>query len=308
MRRLIIEMNRSILETAESALTYIESHLTQKINIADIAQVVHLSKYHTHRLISHALGQSLMNYIRARKLSASIELLLKPHYNIIDISNYFAFEHEQSYIRAFKKLYGITPAQFRKVQPNLSLKEKADLSHLTEIYEGLIFKPKIIFKSAIHLVGKRHRIHVEDNLQNFTANSVANDFILNDKESINHKFDSHVYIGFTKYESWEEESYSYYFPSVQVSSFSDIPSGLEVNSIPGSKYAVFTYVGSIHPRYLTIRHLEQIYNYIQNYVHVQKPSFYQSEPFHFEYINENVATDHYCEVDIYFPIQSLPVR
>ncbi|HEY2493307.1 MAG TPA: hypothetical protein VGI33_10390 [Paenibacillus sp.] len=52
-------MNKNMLETIESALAYIESKLTHKLNILEIAQSVHMSKHHTHRLLSHAVGQSL---------------------------------------------------------------------------------------------------------------------------------------------------------------------------------------------------------------------------------------------------------
>jgi len=301
-------MNKSIIETIEFALAYIESGLTRKLTILDIAKAVHMSKYHTHRLLSRAVGQPIMSYIQARRLSASIELLLESQYNIIDISRYFAFEHEQSYIRAFKKLYHVTPAQFRKAPLDLSLTEKNDLSHLKALHDGLIFTPRVVYKPTFHIVGPRYKIVQEDNLQNFTANLVANQFMNKDKHSIHHKIHDHVYIGFTRYESWEEESYSYYFPSVQVSSFDNLPPGMETNVIPGGKYAVFTYVGSFHPRHLTILHLEQISDYIMKYVQLHKPNFYQSQPFHFEYIDESLATEHYCEVDIYFPIQTITIE
>lgn len=301
-------MNKSIIETIEFALTYIESRLTRKLTILEIAEAVHMSKYHTHRLLSSAVGQPIMSYIQARRLSASIELLSESPYNIIDISSYFAFEHEQSYIRAFRKLYNVTPAQFRKAPVDLSLTEKNDLSHLNALHDGLIFTPRVVYKPAVHIVGPKHKIGQEDNLQNFTANVVANQFVNEGKHAIQQKIHDHVYIGFTRYESWEEKSYSYYFPSVQVFSFDNLPPGMEKNVIPGGKYAVFTYVGSFHPRHLTIAHLEQIWDYITKYVRLHKPNFYQSQPFHFEYIDESVATDYYCEVDIYFPIQTMPIK
>ncbi|WP_161487969.1 hypothetical protein [Paenibacillus glacialis] len=60
-------------------------------------------------------------------------------------------------------------------------------------------------------------------------------FILNQRNSIKHKTQEHIYIGLSRYESWEEESYNYYFPSIQVASFDDITFGIEKNVLPGSK-------------------------------------------------------------------------
>jgi len=268
--------------------------------------MTYLSKYHLHRLLSHAVGQPLINYIRARKLSSSIDLLLDSRNTILSISSYFAFEHEQSYTRAFKKQFGITPSRFRKEMPMLSLVEKADISHLREIQNGVIFKPSIVFKSAIQLVGLKHKIDIAANMENFIANKVGNDFFLNHRMFVKNSIENHVYFGLTRYDSWTENTFSYYFPSIQVSSIVDIPPGMETNILPNSKYAIFKYIGGFHPIYLTIRHLEQIWSYIQSYVSINSPSYYQSERFHFEYINESIATEQYCEVDIYIPIQSVP--
>jgi AraC family transcriptional regulator len=298
-------MNKNILKTIEDVLDFIEVKLTHNISLDEIAQMAYLSKYHLHRLLSHAVGQPLINYIRARKLSASIDLLMDSRNTILSVSAYFGFEHEQSYTRAFKKQFDIAPSRFRKETPMIALIEKADISHLKEIQDGVVFKPSIVFKPTIQLIGLKHKIDMADNMQNFTANQVGNDFYSKYRPFVKNTVQEHVYIGLTRFDSWTENAYSYYFPSVQVSSFDDIPAGMETNMLPESKYVVFKYIGGFHPMHLTIRHLEQIWSYIHRYVSCNKPSYYQSDLFHFEYIDENIATDHYCEVDIFIPIQSI---
>ncbi|XEC93823.1 helix-turn-helix domain-containing protein [Paenibacillus tarimensis] len=299
-------MHISISRLIEDALNYIEVRLTQKVNLEEIAQSFHLSKYHLHRLLSHAVGMPVMNYIRARKMSASLPLLLDDRLRIVDIGNHFGFEHEQSYIRAFKKHFGITPALFRKEMPELVLTEKADISRWKEIEEGIIFAPTIVFKPSISLVGVKHTIDHEENVQYFTANQAGNDFFYNHRPLVKQRVQEHIYIGLTRYPSWDERKFTYYTPSAQVSSLEELPPGMEGNLLPPSKYAVFTYVGGFHPKHLTIRHLEEIWSYIDRYVQFNNPGFRQSDLYHFEYIDESIATDDYCEIGIYLPIQSLP--
>lgn len=195
-------MNKNMLKVIEDVLDYIEIKLTHKINLDEISQMAYLSKYHLHRLLSHAIGQPLINYIRARKLSASLDLLLDSKNTILNISSYFAFEHEQSYTRAFKKQFGITPSRFRKEMPMLYLVEKADISNLREIQDGVIFKPSNIFKPTIQLVGLKHKINIADNMQNFIANKVGNEFFFKYRKFVKNIIDKHVYIGLTRFDSW----------------------------------------------------------------------------------------------------------
>lgn len=298
-------MNKDILRTIEAVLAYIESHLTQKIQLDELADIAHLSKYHLHRLLSHTVGQPLMNYIRARKLSASIELLMESRYNVLDVCTCFAFEHEQSYIRAFKKQFGLTPAQFRRKRPELELTEKADLSHLTEAFDGILFKPTVKFMPDLTLVGLRHTTNIEENDRDYQGIRVSNNFIVHHRRLVNHVVRKHVLIALSRYSRIGEEISSY-IPSVQVYTGDDIPEGMELNILPAGKYLVFTYIGTVHSRCLTAQHLEPIWKYIANYVRLNKPSVYQSEPFHYKSINEQISNQHYCEVKYYFPVKSLP--
>lgn len=297
-------MNPSLLEAVQATLAIIESSLTRPLTITDLAASIHMSPHHAHRVLSRAVGQPIMNYVRARRLSASIELLLQPHLRIIDISQYFAFEHEQSYIRAFRKQFQVTPAQFRKAPIPLDLTEKANLAHVTGVKEGLLFRPAVVFKPALLLIGSRHVIHQADNLEHYTANLTANAFMEKDRLRIRNRIQEDVYIGLTQYHPDPASTFSYYIPSVQVSSFDSVPEGLEHNLLPPSKYIVFTFTGGFHPRHVTIKHLEAVWDYIEKYVVLHQANFFQSMPFHFEYIDQRLASEEYCEVDIYFPIQS----
>jgi len=114
----------------EGVLSAIENELKGEINENVLADKFSLSSGHLRRLFRFAFGRPLGTYIRSRKLSASVEDLLNTRDNIIDIALEYGFDYEQSYIRAFKREFGITPGCLRKngqtVKMTASLHQKND--------------------------------------------------------------------------------------------------------------------------------------------------------------------------------------
>lgn len=293
-------VRKGLLGIMEGVLNYIEENLTHKITLEQLSQHSHLSKFHLHRLLRHTLDKPVMDYIRARKITSSLDVLLDPAMTVLRIGLMFGFEHEQSYIRAFKRELGTTPANFRKRPVGVALTERADLSHITIMEDGLLFKPVTRFTSERLVVGKLFEIDLAENLRSYTANLAGNEFYYQVHPRIRHKVNETQYIGLTRYH-WAGNIFTTtYLPSVQVTSAEDLAHDLTADRIPGSKYAVYTYIGGFHPRQLTINHLEQIWSSIRD----GKDHYLQSEPFHFEVINEAMATEEHCEVDIYIPIHT----
>jgi AraC family transcriptional regulator len=102
----------------ENVLIDIEKGVRNGINTDIIAKKHALSESHLQKLFRLSFNQSLGFYIRLCKLAASIDDLLNTDLNIIDIALVYNFEYEQSYIRAFKREFGITPGKFRKTLHN----------------------------------------------------------------------------------------------------------------------------------------------------------------------------------------------
>jgi AraC family transcriptional regulator len=97
-----------------NVLTDIEKGIRTDINSDVIARKHTLSEGHLQRLFRSAYNQPIGLYIRSFKLTASINDLLNTDSNILDIALDYGFNYEQSYIRAFKRKFGITPGKLRK--------------------------------------------------------------------------------------------------------------------------------------------------------------------------------------------------
>jgi AraC family transcriptional regulator len=100
----------------KNVLIDIEEGLRNGVNSDVIAKKHTLSSIHLQRLFKYAFKQSLGAYIRSRKLKASLESLLNTKSKLLDIALDYGFEYEQSYLRSFKREFGVTPGRFRKMK------------------------------------------------------------------------------------------------------------------------------------------------------------------------------------------------
>ena len=116
-----------LYELLENVLITIEKRINDNIDTTSLAEQFALSQGHLRRLFSFTFKQSIASYIRSRRLAASLNDLFKAELNILDIAIEYGFEYEQSYIRAFKHEFGMTPGELRrsgrivKVKPPLHL-------------------------------------------------------------------------------------------------------------------------------------------------------------------------------------------
>jgi AraC family transcriptional regulator len=98
----------------ENILSDIEKGVKEGVNLNTLAERYALSERHLRRLFKFTFKQTLADYIRSRKLEASLDDLLKTNSTLFDIALEYGFEYEQSYRRAFKHEFGITPGKYRK--------------------------------------------------------------------------------------------------------------------------------------------------------------------------------------------------
>ncbi|EIW18954.1 transcriptional regulator, AraC family [Pelosinus fermentans] len=285
-------------ETVAACVNYIENNLNEKITLDDIVQHAGISKYHLHRMFKSLTGESLMEYVQSRKLSASVNELLHTNMRMIDIALEYGFDYEQSYIRAFRKKFGHTPLKVRVDNLSLIIKEKLNIHDILSVNNSIIYKPFFIYKPKIYLVGNQHKIVSKSGDK--TANSYGNDFYYNYKHKIVNPVNPQVYFGYTDW-SRNDEGYIYYIPSLQVHDLSHIPEGMKGITIPAHKYVAFRFVGFFHPNDINGRQVGRLLVHMYS-KWIFKSGFKFADTFRFEYIDTAISKDNYCELDIYQPI------
>lgn len=294
---------KDLKEAIVSAIEYIEKNLYKKITLDDLADYTGVSKYYLHRIFKSLTGESIIDYAQGRKLTSSINELLNTNMRIIDIALNYGFDYEQSYIRAFKKFFGHTPLKLRsdKVSLSLIIKEKINTNDILSFENSITYNPQFVFKQKFNLIGIKHKILSKSGDR--TANAFGREFFYNQKSKIRNLVNPEVYFGYTDW-SENDRGIIYYIPSTQVSSLEDIPDGMTGLSIPSHKYVVFKFVGFFRPDDINGRHVGRIL--VQMYSRwIFKSGYKFADTFRFEYIDNSMSKDNYCELYVYQPIEDI---
>ncbi|AOT69913.1 AraC family transcriptional regulator [Geosporobacter ferrireducens] len=286
-------------ETIEACINYIENNIHRKISLDDIALYVGVSKYYLHRMFKALTGESIIEYVQARKLSASINELANTNMRMLDIALEYGFDHEQSYIRAFKKKFGYTPLKARTEQISIEIKEKMNINDILSVHNSIIYKPFYIFKQKFNLIGKKYKIlsRSGDNI----ANMHGRDFFYHHSHEIRNGVNPQVYFGYTDWSEYND-GHIYYIPSIQVADVRHIPEGMTSVHIPPHKYVVFRFVGFFRPDDIKGRQVGRLLVHLYR-KWIVNSGFQSADTFRFEYIDTRRANDNYCELDIYQPIK-----
>jgi len=112
-------------------LTWLEGHLDQPLALDNVAAKAGYSKWHLQRMFKDVTGHAIGAYIRARRLSKSAVALRLTARPILDIALQYRFDSQQTFTRAFKKQFNLTPALYRRspdwssfgIRPPLRLSE-----------------------------------------------------------------------------------------------------------------------------------------------------------------------------------------
>ena len=98
----------------EAVIDYIENHLDGKLQLKTVAEAVHYSKYHLHRLFTDTVGMTIHDYVQRRQLTEAAKLLVFSDQPIIEIALICGYESQQSFSLAFKAMYKSPPAEYRE--------------------------------------------------------------------------------------------------------------------------------------------------------------------------------------------------
>ncbi|PKB87713.1 AraC family transcriptional regulator [Ewingella americana] len=99
----------------EQVFDFIEQHLDSALTVEQLSEVACFSRFHFHRQFSQFCGVSVSRYITLMRLKrASYRLVQQSPDKIIDIALDAGFENPESFSRAFKHTFGLTPSEFRK--------------------------------------------------------------------------------------------------------------------------------------------------------------------------------------------------
>jgi AraC family transcriptional regulator len=94
-------------------LEHVDAHLDGPLSVEALAAVVAFSKFHFHRQFSELLGMGVHRYVQLVRLRRATYELAFSDARVIDVALASGYESHEAFARAFKKIVGQTPSEFR---------------------------------------------------------------------------------------------------------------------------------------------------------------------------------------------------
>jgi AraC family transcriptional regulator len=236
----------------QRAVDFIEQHLQEALSMEAIAQAAAISKWHFQTVFHAVLGDTVKEYIRKRRLTLAAGQLASTQDRILDIALAAGFQSQESFSRAFKGLFFMTPGDYRKQGVNaikLHGKPKITATYINHLHGGITMTPVFKTRDAMTMIGMQARFisAMSPDTNNF---EVIPDLWRNFKarrHEIKHiagSTDAGLVVPYIEGPKSHPDE-MVYIACAPVSSAAVIPDGMARIDIPKGKYAVFTHKGPV---------------------------------------------------------------
>jgi len=142
------------------ALDFIESHLREPLGVADMAAGVAYSLYHFCRTFKAATHFTPYDYLMRRRVAEAAREVLESERRLIDIAFDYQFNNPETFSRAFKRVMGMQPTQWRKQgvagdrQPGYrQMMPRLTAEHLEHLQRDAPWRPTVEERPTLNLIG-----------------------------------------------------------------------------------------------------------------------------------------------------------
>ncbi len=98
----------------EASIHYIESNLSQKIRVCDLAKMCNLCETQYRKLFTKEFGISPIKYINNLRINNAISKISSGYYSMSEISELCGFSDQKYFNKIFKTETGKSPTQYKK--------------------------------------------------------------------------------------------------------------------------------------------------------------------------------------------------
>ena len=225
------------MNPVNKALWFIESHFAEALELDDVANVAGVSRYHLTRAFGEATGQSIMRYMRGRRLTIAARALANGAPDILAVALEAGYGSHEAFTRAFREQFGVTPESVRALRliDNLDLVEAIKMDENMNVNLGA---PRVVQGKPMLIAGVNERYGVQSG-----ANIPAQWQSFVPRIGTVPKQVGRMAYGLI-YNGDDDGNYDY-MCGVEVSDYSQLPSDLDRLRVPACKYAVFHHGGHI---------------------------------------------------------------
>jgi len=235
------------LEQVQRGIDFIEDHLDAELQTAEVARQAGISHWHFQRIFKALTNETLKTYIRSRRFAIALEMLLSTQERIIEIAMAAGFESQESFTRAFKLAFGVTPAAYRQrgMRHQFLRKPSFDAEYLSHLHANVSLEPEMYEQPDLLVVGMQtHFFGVESDKNNLAQKLPAlwGAFLPRLNEVPDTVAGCCYGIVRPRHENADELEY---LAAIAVQREVAVPPGMVLRRLPGGRYARFTHRGQV---------------------------------------------------------------
>lgn len=232
-------MIMNFLQGMNQVITYLDSHLTEKIDYQKIYLITGYSYAHFQRIFSCIAGISVNDYIRRRRMTLAATDLKRGR-KVIDVALKYGYETADSFGKVFLAFHGITPSQarnkdavvksFSPIRFHITVDGKEEISY------------RIESRQAMRIVGVMKHFRAPENSKDDVPvfwNELYGNGIYDTLHALSNDSPYGVH-GFMKVH--DEISVDYMIAAV---TDCPIPEGMQEYIVPESTWAIFEQDGAV---------------------------------------------------------------
>jgi AraC family transcriptional regulator len=251
------------------------------------------------------VGESVMDYVRKRRLTYAAEQLFYTDEKVVNIAIDAGFRYQESFNRTFKKFYDVSSKQYCNAQRiSGPLRGKASLN--TELLlGGYKMQPKSVTKSAFHIRGYELKTKNEDGQNNkdipeFWKQYMQNRLVSKIPNPINENEELGICTDFNP-----ETGEFVYVIGMEVKKGARAPEGMIYRNFPELEYAVFTTPKSNEGLFTSS--IQSTWNYIFTKWFPQS-GYEHYGSVEFELYDKRCYGSENKEIDIYIPVKKQTIK
>ncbi|WP_127531347.1 AraC family transcriptional regulator [Paenibacillus kobensis] len=148
-------MKADYIEQIQTTIDYAEDHLAEELSLSQLARVAGFSDFHFHRVFLALTGDTIMEYVRKRRLARSAYEVAYSDARVLDIALNTGFNNHETFTRAFKRMFEMAPAEYRKQGIKPPAYGKLNILQLkyNPYLGGIRMEYQIITKPAFKVIG-----------------------------------------------------------------------------------------------------------------------------------------------------------
>jgi AraC family transcriptional regulator len=294
-------------ERVQESIDYIEEALAEKITLSHLASIAGFSDFHYHRIFYMMTGDTVMEYVRKRRLARAAYDLSYTEEKILDIALTYGFQSHETLTRAFKKLFHMTPSEYRRKGIRTPVYPKVEVHYQFHSYLGGInMDYRIETKPGFDLVGYALETSFKDGRNTKEIPVFWQDYLKKDLgEKIPNRLheDEFIELGLCTDYNLDTGTFTYII-GMEAASLENVPSNMVARSFPETTYAVFTTPKVKEEEFPTSIHQTWKKIFAEWFPH---SGYEHAGMFEFERYDEKCHADknELLQIEIYIPVKKI---